>query len=68
MPGVETHGARAYWRETLGDKFYFVDSMNDVASAIRDTVKFAPKQTHPNVVTTTDVDTTSTSSHVNIVL
>jgi hypothetical protein len=70
MPGVETRGARAYWRETLGDNFIFVDSMNDVASAIRDTViKFAPKTNTPNVVTTTDVDTTSgTSSHVNIVL
>jgi hypothetical protein len=37
--------------------------MNDVASAIRDTVKFAPKQTHQNVVTTTDVDTTSGINH-----
>jgi hypothetical protein len=38
MPGKETSGARAYWKEMLDDKLIWVDHFSDIADAIKNIV------------------------------
>jgi len=45
MPGKETSGARAYWKELLGQNLIWVDSSEQVALAIRDIVIANTNQT-----------------------
>jgi hypothetical protein len=66
LPGKETRGATAYWRELLGDKAIWIDSSNKVADTIRDIVcANAPKEalnySVSSTTSTPDVITENTS-------